>query len=45
MPGANAFGGATLADMARRLSSGAAIDARFIKAAGDRWTVISGDLK
>ncbi len=45
MPGADAFGGATLTDMARRMSSGEAVDARFIKATGGRWTVIWGDLK
>ena len=45
MPGGDAFGGKTLTDMAQRMSSGEAVDARFIKATGGRWNVISGDLQ
>ncbi len=45
MPGGDAFGGNTLSEMAQRMTSGEALDARFIKATGGRWNVNSGDLQ
>ena len=44
MPGGAAFGGNTLADMARQMSKGEAVDARFVKARGGGWSVVTGDL-
>lgn len=45
MPGGDAFGGNTLGQMARQMSSGEAVDARFSRAAGGGWNVVWGDLQ
>src|SRR5690606_24389850 len=45
MPGGEAFGGNTLAQMARQMSSGEAVDARFSRAAAGGWNVVWGDLQ
>jgi len=45
MPGGEAFGGNTMADMAREMSKGEAVDARFVRAKGGGWSVITGDLR
>lgn len=45
MPGGDAFGANTLGQMARQMSSGEAVDARFSRAAGGGWNVVWGDLR
>ncbi|MGB3390086.1 MAG: hypothetical protein WBA88_19120 [Pseudaminobacter sp.] len=45
MPGGDAFGGNTLTQMARQMSSGEAVDARFSRAANGGWNVVWGDLR
>ena len=45
MPGGEAFGGNTMTDMAREMSKDEAVDARFVRAKGGGWSVITGDLR
>ena len=45
MPGGEAFGGNTMTDMVREMSKGEAVDARFVRAKGGGWSVITGDLR
>lgn len=45
MPGGEAYGGNTLSQMARQMSSGEAVDARFSRAAGGGWNIVWGDLQ
>jgi hypothetical protein len=45
MPGGEAFGGDTLARMARQMSRGEAVDARFMRSRDGGWNIVSGDLR